>query len=284
MSKFLTDLPRCQIFESEPQARAWLESRVWKDGPVCPRCGNAGETCVTRLGGRSHRAGLYQCNRKSCRCQFTVTVGTLLADSKIPLHKWLAALFLISQSGARVPVTHLHRALGISYKSSWFMVRRLRQALPQAERRARTIAPKRSKPRRLDDKQVAAPHPPAPKAKPPMKRRPRSEIFEFSVSDLPSLSYDLRMESLVLVADAPGQQAERPQAPAPEGARREGRRRRPKQQSGRLPPKRHTPHAVDGLPTNAQRGQTGQPQRPSSSEDYPHGNHRWKKMWGDFPK
>src|ERR1044072_5343619 len=121
MSTCPTELPRCQIFESERHARDWLESRAWKDGPVCPHCGNADQKGITRLGGRSHRAGLYQCNSPSCRRQFTVTVGTLLEDSKIPLHKWLAALFLISTSDGRVPVTHLHRALGISYKSSWFM-------------------------------------------------------------------------------------------------------------------------------------------------------------------
>ena len=130
MRRRTTPLPGCPIFQSERQARAWLESRVWKNGPVCPHCGYTDQTRITQLRGRSHRPGLYQCNSPSCRRQFTITVGTIFEHSKIPLHNWLAALFLISASGARVPVIHVQRALGISYKGARSMVGRLRQALP----------------------------------------------------------------------------------------------------------------------------------------------------------
>ena len=217
MSRRTIGLPRCQIFESERHARAWVESRAWKDGPVCPHCGNGGQKRITQLGGRSHRAGLYQCNRPSCRRQFTITVGTVLEDSKIPLHKWLAALFLISASGARVPVTHVHRALEISYKSSWFMVRRLRQALPQAEPWATTIEPMLSQTQSIEEEQVAESPPPT-----PMERRPLSE---------PSL----------------------------------------KEQVQRL----------NAFIARIERGRSGQRQPRNSSEAYPHGEHRWRKMLGD---
>ena len=134
MSRRATDLPRCQIFESKRHARAWLEARVWKQGVVCPHCGgNADQDRITRLGGHAHRRGLYQCNHARCRRQFTVTVGTVFEGGKIPLHKALAALFLISAPGRRVPVAVVHRALGISYKSTWYMVRRLREAVNEAD-------------------------------------------------------------------------------------------------------------------------------------------------------
>jgi len=128
------ELPSCQIFESERDARAWLEARAWKQGVVCPHCGgNADLDRITRLGGRAHRRGLYQCNHARCRRQFTVTVGTVFEGGKIPLHKALAALFLISAPGRRVPVAVVHRTLGISYKSTWYMVRRLREAVNEAD-------------------------------------------------------------------------------------------------------------------------------------------------------
>jgi len=134
MSRRTTGLPRCQIFESERHARDWLEGRAWKQGVVCPHCGgNADQDRITRLGGRAHRRGLYQCNHARCRRQFTVTVATVFEGGKIPLHKALAALFLISEPYQRVPVAAVHRTLGISYKSTWHMVRRLREAVNEAD-------------------------------------------------------------------------------------------------------------------------------------------------------
>lgn len=117
------------IFQDETKAREWLEARVWPNGPVCPHCGNADSVKITGLHGKAHRPGLYQCNEPECREQFTVTVGTVFERSKIPLSKWLAALFLLTASKKGVSAHQIHRSLGISYKSSWFMMHRLREAM-----------------------------------------------------------------------------------------------------------------------------------------------------------
>jgi len=114
------------IFSDETKARKWLEARVWPQGPVCPHCGVT-EEHVTKLEGGKHRPGLYQCNE--CREQFTVTVKTVFERSKIPLTKWLAALFLLTASKEGVSAHQVHRSLGISYKSAWFMMHRLHEAL-----------------------------------------------------------------------------------------------------------------------------------------------------------
>jgi transposase-like protein len=114
------------IFTDETKAREWLEARVWPNGPVCPHCG-ATDRDVTALQGKKHRPGLYQCSQ--CREQFTVTVKTVFERSKIPLSKWLAALFLLTASKKGVSAHQVHRSLGISYKSSWFMMHRLREAM-----------------------------------------------------------------------------------------------------------------------------------------------------------
>ena len=115
------------IFTDETKAREWLEARVWPEGPICPHCGNVDQDKITALNGKAHRPGLYQC--AECREQFTVTVKTVFERSKIPLAKWLAALFLLTASKKGVSAHQIHRSLGISYKSSWFMMHRLREAL-----------------------------------------------------------------------------------------------------------------------------------------------------------
>ena len=120
------------IFQDEAKAREWLEARVWPEGPVCSHCGVMAQ--ATLMKGKSHRPGLYQCN--ACREPFTVTVGTVFERSKIPLTKWLAALFLLCSSKKGMRTHQMHRMLGISYKSTWFMTHRLREAM-----RAGDLAP-----------------------------------------------------------------------------------------------------------------------------------------------
>jgi transposase-like protein len=115
------------IFTDETKAREWLEARVWPNGPVCPHCGNADHTKIRALQGKAHRPGLYQC--AECREQFTVTVKTVFERSKIPLTKWLAALFLLTASKKGVSAHQIHRSLDVSYKSAWFIMHRLREAL-----------------------------------------------------------------------------------------------------------------------------------------------------------
>ncbi len=112
------------IFHDEAKARAWLESQVWPDGPFCPHCGSDN---VTALKGKAHRPGVRQCN--DCRQQFTVTVGTLYERSKIPLSKWLMATYLLSASKKGMSTRQLSRMLGVSVKSSWFMMHRIRESM-----------------------------------------------------------------------------------------------------------------------------------------------------------
>ena len=125
----MTDLLKNPIFSDETKAREWLEARVWPEGPTCPHCGNADQDRITGLQGKAHRPGVYQCNEQECREQFTVTVKTVFERSKIPLTKWLAALFLMTASKKGVSAHQMHRMLDISYKSIWFMMHRLREAM-----------------------------------------------------------------------------------------------------------------------------------------------------------
>ena len=113
------------IFQNEDSARYYLESVRWPEGPFCPHCGEAEN--VMKLEGKAHRPGLMQC--RSCRKQFSVTVGTLFERSKIPLHKWLMATYLLSSSKKGISTHQLHRMLGITYKSAWFMTHRIREAM-----------------------------------------------------------------------------------------------------------------------------------------------------------
>src|SRR5882757_6715464 len=125
----MTDLLKNPIFLDETAAREWLEARVWAKGRVCPHCGNADQDKITKLEGKAHRPGVYQCNEPACRQQFTVTVNTVFERSKIPLTKWLAALFLMTASKKGISAHQVHRVLGISYKSTWFLMHRLREAM-----------------------------------------------------------------------------------------------------------------------------------------------------------
>jgi transposase-like protein len=116
-------------FQDPDKAREWLESELWPDGPVCPHCGTLNEN--TKVGGKTGRPGLYMCN--ACRSQFTVTVGTLMERSKIPLNKWLFATYLLMASKKGMSTHQLSRMLGVSLKSTWFLMHRIREALPEVK-------------------------------------------------------------------------------------------------------------------------------------------------------
>lgn len=118
------------IFTDETKAREHLEALRWPEGPSCPHCGEAEN--VVRMEGKAHRAGLLQC--RSCRKQFSVTVGTLFERSHIPLHKWLLAFHLMASSKKGMSAHQLHRMLGITYKSAWFMAHRIREAMTEPNR------------------------------------------------------------------------------------------------------------------------------------------------------
>ncbi|MFC3071043.1 IS1595 family transposase [Phenylobacterium soli] len=113
------------IFQDAEKAREHLEKTRWPQGPICPHCGVLNE--ATLVGGKAARAGCYQCN--ACRGQFSVTVGTVFESSKVPLNKWLLATYLMSASKKGVSAHQLHRTLGVTYKTAWFMAHRIREAM-----------------------------------------------------------------------------------------------------------------------------------------------------------
>ncbi|WP_321394995.1 IS1595 family transposase [Emcibacter sp.] len=114
------------IFTNADKAREHLESIRWPDGAVCPHCKAADNR---KLVGKSHRPGLYQCNH--CRQQFSVTVGTVFERSKVPLNKWLLAVHLMAASKKGMSAHQLHRMLGVTYKTAWFMAHRIREAMTE---------------------------------------------------------------------------------------------------------------------------------------------------------
>lgn len=121
-----------EIFHDEEKAVEYLESVRWPSGPVCPHCG--GNDKVYRIKQNKEkkiRPGLLKCGL--CQKQFTVKVGTLFESSHIPLYKWLWATHLIISSKKGISSHQLHRMLGITYKSAWFMTHRIREALKDPE-------------------------------------------------------------------------------------------------------------------------------------------------------
>lgn len=115
------------IFHDDGAARTHLECIRWPHGPTCPHCGSVKN--ITRLHGESHRAGLHQCNE--CRGHFTVTNGSVMERSHIPLHKWVAAFHLMAASKKGMSAHQLHRMLHITYKTAWFMAHRIREAMTE---------------------------------------------------------------------------------------------------------------------------------------------------------
>lgn len=113
------------IFNDETAAREHLEALRWPEGPVCPYCGK--QSHVKPLGGKSMGPGWYHCGE--CRKKFTVRVGTVFERSKIALHKWLLATHLITASKKGMSAHQLHRMLGVTYKTAWFMAHRIREAM-----------------------------------------------------------------------------------------------------------------------------------------------------------
>ncbi len=108
-----------QMFPTAESARVYLEGRLWPNGPQCPVCG-LGERITTRKG------GYYRCNQ--CQEDFTVRTGTIFERSHIPLHKWLYAMYLLVTARKGISSLQLSKEIGITQKSAWFMLHRLREA------------------------------------------------------------------------------------------------------------------------------------------------------------
>jgi transposase-like protein len=116
---------RDPIFHDDDAARAHLEALLWPHGPVCPSCGVMGDR-ITKMAGKTTRPGLYKC--KDCRKPFTVTMGTVMERSHIPLSKWVMAAQLMASSKKGFSAHELHRVLGTNYETAWFLFHRLREA------------------------------------------------------------------------------------------------------------------------------------------------------------
>lgn len=107
------------IFPNEESARAYLEGRRWPNGAVCPTC-QSGERITVR------KNGYYRCNE--CKQDFTVRTGTIFERSHIPLHKWIYAMYLLMTARKGISSLQLSKEIGITQKSAWFMLHRLREA------------------------------------------------------------------------------------------------------------------------------------------------------------
>ena len=115
-------------FHSEAAAFAHLEKIVWNDGPICLHCGARDRvTAVKANPAKRIRVGLHRCGH--CKGQFTVKIGTVFEHARIPLHKMLQAVYLVTSSKKGITAHQLHRTLEITYKSAWFLLHRIREAM-----------------------------------------------------------------------------------------------------------------------------------------------------------
>jgi transposase-like protein len=112
-------------FHNEEAAYAIVEARIWPHGATCPKCGERKR--VGKLGGESTRIGTYKCYK--CRKPFTVKVGTIFEASHVPMNVWLQALYLLCGSKKGISSNQLHRTLGVTLKTAWFMSHRIREAM-----------------------------------------------------------------------------------------------------------------------------------------------------------
>ncbi len=114
------------IFSNEDAARAHLEANRWGGEPNCPHCGSLR---VRRMGGKT-QAGMFLCN--DCRDKFTVRTGSVMERSHVPLHKWLMATHLLAASKKGISAHQIHRMIGVTYKTAWFLMHRIREGMDGA--------------------------------------------------------------------------------------------------------------------------------------------------------
>lgn len=110
-------------FQTPEAARAYLEALRWDGERVCPHCGTVNNSFATK------KAGVYRCSSKECRKDFSVTTKSVMESSHIKLHIWLQAFYLMASSKKGVSSHQLHRALGVTYKTAWFLSHRIREAM-----------------------------------------------------------------------------------------------------------------------------------------------------------
>lgn len=115
-------------FHDEQAAFTFVEAIIWPRGPVCPHCGGCVRiSSITPNLAKRVRFGLKKCGQ--CKGQFTVRMGTIFEESKLPMTKWLQAIFLMTASKKGVSAHQLHRTLEVTYKTAWFLAHRIREAM-----------------------------------------------------------------------------------------------------------------------------------------------------------
>lgn len=115
-------------FHDEAKAFEHLEALIWADGVMCPHCGCMGRITKVKANVEKRiRMGLWRCG--DCKKQFTVKVGTVFEHARLPLHKALQAVYLMTSSKKGISAHQLHRILEITYKSAWFLAHRIREAM-----------------------------------------------------------------------------------------------------------------------------------------------------------
>jgi transposase-like protein len=112
-------------FHNEEAAYDYVEARIWPHGATCPKCGEIER--VSKMGGKSTRIGAYKCYK--CRKPFTVKVGTIFEASHVSMCLWLQAIYLMCSSKKGISSNQLHRTLGVTLKTAWFMSHRIREAM-----------------------------------------------------------------------------------------------------------------------------------------------------------
>jgi transposase-like protein len=118
-----TSMVNAPHFQTSEAAREYLEALCWGSERVCPHCGTVNESFATK------KPGVYRCRIKECRKDFSVTTKSVMESSHIKLHIWLQAFYLMASSKKGVSAHQLHHALGVTYKSAWFLAHRTREAM-----------------------------------------------------------------------------------------------------------------------------------------------------------
>jgi transposase-like protein len=173
MSRSISTFKLFELFPDEESARKYLEGRLWADGVRCPEC--KGKERITE-----RKNGYYRCN--PCKLDFTIRTGTIFERSHVPLHKWVYAMYLVVTSRKGISSLQLAKEIGVTQKSAWFMLQRLREACSQNSDKLRGIvemngeAARKEVPPELDAiADVVLAYKPKPKTKAAKRRKRRAQ-------------------------------------------------------------------------------------------------------------